>query len=179
MRKSSSKKENLFDVSVILTGYNEGTILESNLLRVEEVLLGTRYSWELILIDDKSSDDTPYIFQKFANGKSNVSVYLHQKNVGRGGTVTEGIKNAGGKIVGFLDTDLELSPVHIPEFIRSIEKGNDLVIATRIYRVGWSNIIRTILSNGYVYIAKTIMGMPFEDTEAGYKFFNNVNCIIV
>lgn len=172
MKKLSTKKAKLFDVSLILTGYNEGSVLADNIKKVEEILSGTRYSWELILIDDKSSDDTPYVFKEFAKGKKNVSVYLHQENIGRGGTVVEGIENARGRIVGYVDIDLELSPVHIPEFIRSIEGGNDLAIATRIYRVGWNNLIRTIISNGYIYIAKAILGMSFEDTEAGYKFFN-------
>lgn len=168
----SSGKDLIYDVSIILTGYNEGPCLEENLIRIKEILQGTRYSWELILIDDKSSDATPGIFQRFAKDANNIQVYLHQENVGRGGTVMEGIRKARGRIVGYLDTDLELLPVHIPEFIRSIEKGSDIAIATRIYRVYWHNLIRTVLSSGYIFITKTILGIPFEDTEAGYKFFD-------
>lgn len=172
MKKLSVNIGTLYDVSVILTGYNEGPILEENLNRVEDILKSTRYSWELILIDDKSQDNTPVVFQKFAKGKENVHVYCHLENVGRGGTVMEGILKAHGKIVGYLDTDLELSPVHIPEFIRSIEKGADLAIATRIYRVRLNNLIRTLMSSGYIMIAQNILGISFEDTEAGFKFFN-------
>lgn len=164
--------KNKIDVSVILTGYNEGPDLYKNLCRVKRVLEDTKYKWEIILIDDKSQDDTPLIFQKFATcNKNNISVYLHKKNIGRGGTIIEGIQKAKGSIVGFLDTDLELSPHNIPEFIRAIQDGADIAAGVRFYGILGQTIIRTIASRGYIWLVKRYLQVDLEDTSAGFKFF--------
>lgn len=166
-----SGKSQKVDLSLILTGYNEGRILRGNLERVKRVLNDSRYSWEIILYDDASSDDTPGIFKDFAKRNKNVKAYFHSQNVGRGGTVMHAIKKAKGQIVGYIDTDLELSPIYIPEAIRSIQDGADMVIATRHYSVGVWNFTRAILTKGYVALARIILGHHFTDTEAGFKFF--------
>jgi len=57
------------DISVILTGFNEGSVLSDNLKRIEKVLNDTKYSWEIILYDDKSQDETLKIFRSFAKKK--------------------------------------------------------------------------------------------------------------
>ena len=160
------------DVTLILNGYNEGKGLLSNLNIVQEILEDTRYSWEILLIDDVSNDNTLRTFRKFAYGKKNIRVIAHKKRAGRGASVVEGIIKGRGKVVGFLDTDLELSPIYLPEFVRQINTGNDVAIATRIYAVGGSNFIRAIISRGYVFLIHLLLGIKLKDTEAGFKFFN-------
>lgn len=167
-----NSKNSIVDVTVILTGYNEGPILKGNLEEVKNILDETRYKWEIILIDDKSSDNTPKIFKSFADKNSNVKAFFHSENIGRGGTVAEGIKAAKGKIVGFIDTDLELPAIYIPKFVRAIEGGADVAIAARIYTVSFSNLFRTILSTGYTKMVKGLLDLGVKDTEAGLKFFN-------
>lgn len=160
------------DLSVILTGYNEGGELEENLERVKKILESTRFSWEMILYDDASYDETPKVFKKFASkNKKNVRAFFHAVNCGRGLTVKDAVKKSRGGIVGYIDTDLELSPVHIPEFAERIEKGADLAIATRIYKITQVNVSRAIASLVYVSLVRLLFGVSFKDTESGLKFF--------
>lgn len=160
------------DLSLVLACFNEGPTLVRSLEKIVEVLDSTKYKWEIIAIDDCSKDNTLSILKKFAGKKKNVSVFANQKNIGRGGTVTQGLKKAKGKIAGFIDVDLEVSPIFIPEFARAIEKGADLAIATRIYKESFSSVNRWILSKGYTLITRMFLSLDIKDTEAGYKFFN-------
>lgn len=164
-------KSNKVCLSVILTGYNEGSFLANNLEAVKNLLSNSKYSWEIILYDDGSSDRTPEIFSEFAKHNRNVKVFFHRKNLGRGKTVKDALKVAKGEIVGYIDTDLELSPVYIFEFVGEILNGSDMAIATRFYTVSASNIIRAVLSKGYIFLMHMILGLHFKDTEAGFKFF--------
>lgn len=162
----------MLDISIILTGYNEGPTLYKNLETVRDLLKSSRYSWEMILYDDKSSDDTPRFFKKFALENKNINTFFHTRNKGRGQTVKDAILKSQGRIVGYFDTDLELSPVYLFEFVNKIMNGADVAIGTRYYTIGAINIVRTILSKGYILLRRLLIGLPFKDTEAGIKFFN-------
>ena len=168
---------NEYDLSLIIPCYNEGEILIQSLDKIVEILKDTPYSWEMICIDDKSKDGTADIIKKFSIGKKNVRVYFHKKNIGRGGTVVDGIKKAKGKIVGFIDVDLEVSPVYIPEFIRTINGGFDAAIGKRIYKENFLSLSRYVASRIYVLFVKKLLNLKFEDTEAGYKFFLRVKIL--
>lgn len=132
----------------------------------------TRYTYEVICIDDRSEDETPDVIRKFIKKNKRWKGYFHNENKGRGATVTEGILKSKGKVVGYIDVDLEISPLYIPEFVASIKQGADVVIATRVYKIEPSNIIRAISSILYVKISQLSLGHKYKDTEAGYKFFN-------
>ncbi|MDO8503218.1 MAG: glycosyltransferase family 2 protein [bacterium] len=160
------------DFSLVLACYNEGPTLTRSLEKIEEVLENTRYGWEMICIDDASKDNTFKHLLKFAKGNSNVKALSHKKNVGRGGTVAEGMKMAKGRVIGYIDVDLENSPVYIPEFIREIDRGADVAIATRIEVGGMSAFAKYIAGHIYIILTRVLLGLNFKDTEAGYKFFN-------
>lgn len=160
------------DLSLIIATYNEGPTLLSSLREIKKTLDRTKIKWEMICIDDCSKDSSFKVTKKFAKGKHNISVTFHEKNVGRGGTVVEGIKMAKGKVVGFIDVDLEVSPVYIPQFVEAIEDGYNVAIATRIYKESLSTVARWISSKIYVFLVRHILQINYKDTEAGYKFFN-------
>lgn len=160
------------DLSLILACYNEGSTLRESLKHIKEVLDDSRFAWEIICIDDASLDTTPLLIEKFAKGKRNVSAYFHEQNVGRGGTVAEGIRKARGRAVGYIDVDLEVSPVYIPEFVRAVSGGADLAMGKRIYKERLGNVIRWLATRTYVNLVKGLLHLDFQDTEAGYKFFN-------
>ena len=159
------------DISIIFTGYNEGADVLRNLNRVKNLLNTSRYSWEMILYDDKSSDKTLDFFKEFADTHKNVSVFFHKNNLGRGRTVKDAILKSKGNIVGYIDTDLELSPVYIFEFILDLLNGADVAIARRYYTIKGSNLIRAVASKVYPILADYFLNLHFQDTEAGFKFF--------
>jgi len=160
------------DLSLILACYNEGPTFLWSLKEIKKVLDRTKISWEIICIDDRSKDNSFKVAKKFAKFQANVFAFLHEKNLGRGGTVAEGFKMARGKVVGFIDVDLEVSPIYIPEFVEAIQDGADVVIATRFYKESLTTLVRWVSTKVYIFLVQQVLGVNYKDTEAGYKFFN-------
>jgi len=76
-------------------------------------------------------------------------------------------------VVGYIDIDLEVPPVYIPDIVSLIKKNKaDIVIGNRVYRTSMGSIVREVLSVGYRNLADWLIGTGGADTESGYKFFN-------
>ncbi|MEK9143919.1 MAG: glycosyltransferase [Patescibacteria group bacterium] len=161
------------DVSLIIACYNEENLLRESVARITSVLNDSVFSYELIFVDDKGSDGTREVIASLVKKNKNFRAVYHSVNQGRGKTVRDGIAVAKGKVVGFVDIDLEVSPVYISEFVRMILGGKaDVVTGLRVYREGVISIHRSILSRGYSWLVRSVLGIPLQDTETGYKFFN-------
>ncbi len=161
------------DLSLVLACYNEEGHFDDSVAEIIEVLENTRLSYEIIFVDDCSRDRTRNVIDDLVreNPKKPLRKIFHERNTGRGGAVSDGIRAAEGDVVGFLDIDLEVHAHYIPSFVLSILNGADVAMAHRVYKLHWLLLYRHILSRGYVWLVKTALGIPFEDTEAGYKFF--------
>ena len=167
------------DLSLIIPCFNEEKILDISLAEIESVLENSRISYEIILIDDKSTDKTVKSLKKYEK-KKNYSVYYHEVNQGRGKTVSDGITVSRGKVVGFIDIDLEVSPLYIPYFVNKIiRREADVVTGYRIYRDSIISLHRMILSRGYSILVRKLLSINHKDTETGYKFFNRKKIIPV
>ena len=164
-------------ISLIIPCYNEGPYLERNLEELYNLLNSLKFDFEIIIIDDKSRDDTSQRVKNFIKEKPNIQLEVHERNQGRGYTVTEGIRKAHGKAVGFIDIDLEVASQNIIPLILKVLEGYDVVSGQRIYKIRWDP--RWILSKGYIRLVKFICKTPFEDTETGIKFFNRENILPV
>lgn len=159
-------------LSLVLPLYNEGPTLEQSLRTIYKSLQKIKKSWEVILVDDKSSDDTLAIVKKILPNLKNTTLIAHQENQGRGKAVSDGLKVSKGIYSGFLDVDLEVSSDYIPLFIKELEDGYDCVIGNRIYEKNITAVTRVVSSVGYKLIVRSLLNLPINDTEAGYKFFN-------
>lgn len=168
-------KKTEYDLSIVIACYNEEPHLKECVREIKEVMNETVYNYELIFIDDCSQDKTREIIKEICLGKNNYSFYFHEKNVGRGGTVREGLLRARAKYTGFLDIDLEVHARYIPSMLIALEKGADLATAYRFYNLGQiltREIFRNILSYFYRIIVRKYLKIRVFDTETGYKFFN-------
>jgi len=159
-------------ISLIIPCYNEGSTFEKSVKQIITELKKLRKSWEIIFVDDKSTDKTRQAVEKLVKEIPQSKAIFHKKNEGRGKSVADGIKASKRTICGYLDVDLEVSEKYIPLFIKEIEKGNDLVVGKRFYEGGLKNLTRLVSSKAYSLAVKTIIKLPIDDTEAGYKFFN-------
>lgn len=161
------------DVSVIIACYNEEAHLRQSVDAITSMLNDSVFSYELIFIDDTSEDKTRGIIASFVKKNKKFRALYHPVNQGRGKAVRDGIAIARGNVVGFIDIDLEVSPVYIPWFVNVIMKGNaDVVTGLRVYREGIASLHRSVLSRGYSWLVRSVLGIPLRDTETGYKFFN-------
>ena len=167
-----------YDVSIVIACFNEAPHLKQSVVEIQEVMNNTIFSYELIFVDDCSTDETRQVIQEitFQNSEG-MKVLFHDVNEGRGGAVTDGMRLAEGRYVGFLDIDLEVHARYIPSMILALKNGYDVATAFRIYRLGASSIIRHILSHGYRIISRALLGERLKDTETGFKFFNRKKII--
>lgn len=158
-------------LSIILACYNEGPTLENSVYKIVKAVRKSRRPFEIIFVEDKSTDGTLNNIQKIVSKISNSKLIVHKKNTGRGKAVSDGIIAARGEICGYLDVDLEISENYIPIFTKEIEKGFDMAIGKRFYESDLKSIIRLWASRVYSQIVKVMLKIEIDDTEAGYKFF--------
>jgi len=167
-----------YDFSLILACYQEGEHFNDSIEKIIQVLDNTNYTYEIIFIDDASTDQTPELIKKIIKKypRKNLSVFFHQKNQGRGKTVKQGFLKAKGKVMGYIDIDLEVPAEYIPHFIKAIKDGYHVANAHRIYDLYLQALPRWVASKGYRLLIKKILNTRLVDTEAGYKFFNRSKC---
>jgi len=161
----------VIQISLILTCFNEGPTFEESVQQIVSVLGKTKKNWEIVFVDDKSTDETKKTIQKLVGQIKNSKAIYHSKNQGRGKSVADGIRASQGKICGYLDVDLEVSPDYIPVFVREIENDADMTVGRRFYEGGFRSVTRYLASKTYSLMVKNLLKLPIEDTEAGYKFF--------
>jgi len=162
------------DVSVVIACYRDAGHLEKSVSEVVAILDCLHWSYELVFVEDCSPDNSAEVIRKILheNPDKPMRAFFHPQNTGRGATVTDGIFLSRGRIVGFLDIDLEVHARYLPSFILAVEQGAEVVLARRIYKLAWYLLHRAFLSRGYVNLQRLLLGTDIEDTEAGYKFFN-------
>ncbi|MEK6765750.1 MAG: glycosyltransferase [Planctomycetota bacterium] len=162
------------DLSLIIACYNEETVLEHSLKEIIMTLDSTTFTYEIIFVDDYSTDNTPklinFLCEKYKD--KHFRFVLHNKNIGRGGTVTEGFRMAKGDIIGYIDIDLEVHARYIPSCVLAIKDGADVAIGFRVYKFDFRSIDRYIMSKGYNWLMRKMLGINLKDTETGVKFFS-------
>lgn len=162
---------NNLKISVIIPMYNETAVLEKSIYKIISMMEIAIFDYEIILIDDCSSDGTIELAKKIAANQPKVKFFAHKKNMGRGTCVADGIRMSSGLIVGFIDIDLSSNPAYIPYLVHNIIEGVDVATARRIYKLHLRSTPRWIVSKGYNLLFRLIIRINFRDTETGCKFF--------
>lgn len=161
------------DLSIIIPCYRDAGHLRTNVGKVVKCLSDTRLTWEIIMVNDASPEkDGEAALEAVADWPGcDLRILTHEKNTGRGRAVMDGLALARGRWGGFLDIDLEVGAHYIPTMVHNLKEGADVVCGLRIYKTCLSLIHRAILSHGYSFLVRNLLGADLMDTEAGYKFF--------
>ncbi|MEX2216472.1 MAG: glycosyltransferase family 2 protein [Phycisphaeraceae bacterium] len=158
-------------LSVVITVFNEEEKIFEIVLRVQAVEIEK----EIVIVNDKSTDDTAGSLAKIAADYDNVRVFHHEVNQGKGAALRTGFANVTGDVVVIQDADLEYDPREYPRLIEPIHRGNaDVVFGSRFvggdsHRVLYfwhsvGNKFLTLLSNMFTNLNLT-------DMEVCYKVF--------
>jgi glycosyltransferase involved in cell wall biosynthesis len=160
-------------VSVVVACYNEESVLRESFAALKGTLEDFERSWEILFVDDCSSDGTREIIRSLIQEHPDLALrsILHERNRGRGATVSDGFRAARGEVVGYLDIDLEVHSRYIPSLVRAIEAGADVATIRRIYAFQVLSLDRYLMSRGYSWLVRRLLGTSLHDTETGYKFF--------
>ncbi|MEK7470719.1 MAG: dolichyl-phosphate beta-glucosyltransferase [Patescibacteria group bacterium] len=159
-------------LSVVIPAYNEEYNLRTGVLdSVYDYLLEQKYSWEILFVDDGSTDGTVKIAEKFAKKHKGLIVF-REPHRGKAGTVTAGILKAKGEIILFTDTDQATPIDQLEKILPKFNEGFDVVIGSRSGREG-APIIRKMMATGFSLLRMLILRLPFKDTQCGFKGFKN------
>ncbi|MGB9767937.1 MULTISPECIES: glycosyltransferase family 2 protein [Dictyoglomus] len=121
------------DVSLVIPVKDEEVTLEALYERITEVLEGLNLTFEIIFIDDGSTDQSFDIMKKLSQRDSRVKVVKFRKNFGKAAALSCGFEKARENIVITMDADFQDDPKEIPKFIDLINNGYDVVS-------GWKKI---------------------------------------
>jgi glycosyltransferase involved in cell wall biosynthesis len=167
-------------ITVVLACYNEEETLAESFQEIWKTLSDFNRAFEILFVDDVSRDRTREIIAGIVDRHPDqVRALYHERNQGRGATVTDGFRAARGDIVGFLDVDLEVHSRYIPSLVRAIEDGADLATVHRIYALQIRSLDRYFMSRGYSFLMRHLLEVPLRDTETGYKFFRRATLLPV
>jgi glycosyltransferase involved in cell wall biosynthesis len=121
-------------LSVVAPVYNEEQLIEAFVQRALAAVAG--YAFELVLVDDGSSDATPQLLDRLADNDPRVRVIHLSRNFGHQAALTAGLEHAAGDVVAMIDADLQDPPELIPRMIEQWQQGSDVVYAVRRRRDG-------------------------------------------
>jgi glycosyltransferase involved in cell wall biosynthesis len=160
-------------LSLVLACYNEAEHLEASFAEIKDTLEQAPFSFEILFVDDVSRDRTREILARLAAAHPQLAIriILHEKNRGRGATVTDGFRAARGSVMGYIDVDLEVHSRYIPSLVRAIDRGADVATLRRIYAFQLRSLDRYFMSRGYSFLVRRLLDVKVADTETGYKFF--------
>lgn len=156
--------------SIVVPLYNEAGVIEELYERLTKVMEGTGLSYELVLIDDGSGDNTLGLLKGLGEKDNHVTVVELRRNFGQTPALAAGFDNARGDIIVSMDGDLQHLPEEIPVFLEKLEEGYDVVSGWREKRVD-NLVMRKIPSWVANWLASKISGVDIHDFGTTFKAY--------
>jgi len=168
MMTNNDKK---IQLSVVIPAYNEAQNLGSGSLdEVFNYLKKQDYSYEVLIVDDGSKDNTAQLVEEIIKDKPGFRL-VRNPHGGKALTVISGMLKSQGEVVVFTDMDQSAPLNQIERLFPKFEEGYDIVIGSRSGRQG-APFLRKISAWGYSVIRTMVLGLPIKDTQCGFKAFN-------
>lgn len=158
------------DVSVVVPLLNEEESLPELCAWIKKVADDNNYSYEVILIDDGSTDESWGVIEQLSVANPNIKGIKFQRNYGKSAALNEGFRSAKGDVVITMDADLQDSPDEIPELRRMIvEDGFDLVSGWKKKR--FDPLSKTIPTKFFNGVTSKVSGIHLHDFNCGLKAY--------
>ena len=159
------------DLSIVIPLYNEAESLPELYAWIEQVMLEKGFSFEVIFVDDGSTDGSWEVVRSLADAHPGVHGISFRRNYGKSAALYEGFASAEGEIVVTMDADLQDSPEEIPEMVRMIrEEGYDLVSGWKQKRKD-NALTKNLPSKLYNWAARRATGIHLHDMNCGLKAY--------
>ena len=155
-------------ISIVIPVYNEVESLKQLYNELRKVL-SVYESYQIIFVDDGSSDGSVDLIRKIIENDINTKIIQFHRNYGKSAALAEGFKNADGEYIVTMDADLQDDPNEIPHLVKKLEEGFDLVS-------GWKKdrkdpLSKKIPSKLFNFITKLFTGVKIHDFNCGLKIY--------
>ena len=161
------------DLSIVISLYNEDESLPELIRWIEQVMVKEGYRYEIIMVDDGSTDSSWKIIRENAERNQAIRGISFRRNYGKSAALFHGFKAAEGRVVVTMDADLQDSPEEIPELYRMItEEGYDIVSGWKKQRFD-NKFTKNLPSKLYNATARKITGIKLHDMNCGLKAYRN------
>ena len=161
------------DLSIVISLLNEEESLKELVSWIETVMNKEGYRYEIIMVDDGSTDSSWKIIKTISEKNQNIKGISFRRNYGKSAALFHGFKAAEGRVVVTMDADLQDSPEEIPEMYRMItEEGYDIVSGWKKQRFD-NKLTKNLPSKLYNWTARKITGIKLHDMNCGLKAYRN------
>ncbi|MDR1172781.1 MAG: glycosyltransferase family 2 protein [Bacteroidales bacterium] len=162
------------NISIVVALYNESESIPELVAWIERVMAEHKYSYELIMVDDGSSDASWTRIEQAAQSNPNIHAIGFRRNYGKSAALFCGFKKASGNVVITMDADLQDSPDEIPELYRMIvDEGYDLVSGWKKKRRD-NRLTKNLPSKIYNATARKMTGIKLHDMNCGLKAYRSI-----
>ena len=161
------------DISIVISLYNEAESLPELVAWIKKVMAAEGYSYELIMVDDGSTDGSWQIVKDLSEKNPSIRGISFRRNYGKSAALYHGFAAAQGRVVVTMDADLQDSPEEIPEMYRMVtEEGWDIVSGWKKQRFD-NKLTKNLPSKLYNATARKITGIKLHDMNCGLKAYKN------
>jgi glycosyltransferase involved in cell wall biosynthesis len=161
-------------LSLVLPAYNEAGVIYEAVREAARAMEALGRSYEIVVVDDGSTDETPGEIDRAVSGLSGVKVVTIPENTGKGNALKRGFQASTGQLVCFLDSDLDIHPYQVQNLLSEMDRtGADVVIGSKRHprsRLEYPRI-RRFYSSVYYYLIFMLFRLPVKDTQTGIKLF--------
>jgi glycosyltransferase involved in cell wall biosynthesis len=161
--------------SLVIPAYNEGARLDATLEKVLAYIHAQHWDAEVIVVNDGSRDNTAEIVRTFAAKDPALRLVENPGNRGKGYSVRNGMLNARGQILIFSDADLSSPIEEASKLIVALDQGADIAIGSRWLRAETQTqrqpLHRQVFGRIFNLLLRLTLGLPFKDTQCGFKAF--------
>lgn len=156
-------------LSIVVPLFNERESLSALHDRLTTVLRAWQATYEIIFVDDGSSDGSGQILTTLVSRDPRVVAIEFRRNMGKAAALSAGFRQARGHIIITMDADLQDEPEEIPRFLQQLEEGYDLVSGWKYPRRDpWRKTFPSRILN---YIIRRGVGIPLHDINCGFKAY--------
>jgi glycosyltransferase involved in cell wall biosynthesis len=160
----------MVDISIIMPVYNLERHVSSSLKTIKRVLDSSFPSYELVVVNDGSHDGTLHVLKNEESLDPRVRVISYMQNQGKGYAIKMGVRHSCGKIIAFVDGDLEVSPDVLRDYVNELGSC-DVVVASKRHPLSKRNFpkSRRFLSWTFNLVVRIAVGIKVKDTQTGLK----------
>ncbi len=161
------------DISIVISLFNEEESLRELTGWIESVMTREGYSYEVIMVDDGSTDKSWSIIKELSAANPAIRGISFRRNYGKSAALYHGFAAAQGNVVITMDADLQDSPEEIPELYRMVtEEGWDIVSGWKKQRFD-NKLTKNLPSKLYNATARKVTGINLHDMNCGLKAYRN------